>query len=204
MTGDQIRPAVEEAKFLKKIKPEHITSVPFKALWKGMTYEGVRWSGPVDIDMGGLASVMARSFVRTGVSEKGGKAYVIATDQYLNLSVKLAYHFTVFDAFCGESYINNYINFRFQGGGASADGRMRRAMFLREVLESLDFRVEIRGDMVIADIKGASRQETEDRLDILGRLLGCSRQLDMAISSIEAKDWYVKAFLEGNYSFHRE
>ncbi|HDZ61555.1 MAG TPA: hypothetical protein ENH40_00205, partial [Nitrospirae bacterium] len=103
---------VEEAKFLKKITPEHITSVPFKALWKGMTNERVRWSGPVDIDMGGLASVMARSFVRTGVSEKGGKAYVIATDQYLNLSVKLAYHFTVFDAFCGESYINNYINFR--------------------------------------------------------------------------------------------
>ncbi len=195
---------VEEAKFLKKITPEHITSIPLKALWKGMTHEGVRWSGPVDIDMAGLASVMARSFVRTGVTEKGGKAYVIVTDQYLNLSVKLAYHFTVFDAFCGESYINNYINFRFQGGGASADGRMRRAMFLREVLESLDFRVEVKSDMVIADIKGVTRQETEERLDVLGRLLGCSRQLDMAISSMEAKDWYVKAFLDGNYSFNRE
>ncbi|HDH01300.1 MAG TPA: hypothetical protein ENG80_05780, partial [Nitrospirae bacterium] len=195
---------VDEAKFLKKIGPEHITSIPLKALWKGMTHEGVRWSGPVDIDMGGLASVMARSFVRTGVTEKGGKAYVIVTDQYLNLSVKLAYHFSVFDVFCGESYINNYINFRFQGGGASADGRMRRAMFLREVLESLDFRVEVKDDMVIADMKGASRQETEERLDVLGRLLGCSRQLDMAINSMEAKDWYVRAFLEGNYSFEHK
>ncbi len=195
---------VEEAKFLRKIRPEHICSIPFNALWRGMTYEGVRWSGAVDIDMGGLASVMARSFVRTGVTEKGGKVYVILTDQYVNMSVKLAYHFTVFDAFCGESYINNYINFRFQGGGASAEGRYRRALFIQEILESLDFRVEIKGDMVIANIKGASRKETEYRLDILGRLLGCSRQLDMAISSMEAKDWYVRAFLEGNYSFEHD
>jgi pyruvate,water dikinase len=191
----------DEARFLRKISPEHLNSIPFKALWRGMTYEGVRWSGAVDIDMGGLASVMARSFVRTGVEEKGGKGYVILTDQYVNMSVKLAYHFTVFDAFCGESYINNYINFRFQGGGASAEGRYRRALFIREILESYDFRVEVKGDMVIADMKGASQKETEHRLDILGRLLGCSRQLDMAISSMEAKDWYVKAFMEGNYSF---
>ncbi len=192
---------VDEARLLRKISPEHIISAPFRALWKGMTYEGVKWAGPVDINMGGLASVMARSFVRTGVTEKGGKVYVILTDEYVNMSVKLAYHFTVFDAFCGESYINNYINFRFQGGGASSEGRYRRALFIKEVLDSMDFRVEIKGDIVIADIKGASQKDTEYRLDILGRLLGCSRQLDMAISSMDAKDWYVKAFLEGNYSF---
>ncbi len=192
---------VDEARFLKKISPEHINSIPFRALWRGMTYKGVKWAGPVDIDMGGLASVMARSFVRTGVAEKGGKVYVILTDQYVNMSVKLAYHYTVFDAFCGGSYINNYINFRFQGGGASIEGRHRRALFIKEILEFLDFRVEIKDDMIIADIKGASQKDTEYRLDMLGRLLGCSRQLDMAIRSMEAKDWYVKAFLEGNYSF---
>ena len=194
----------DEAKFLRKISPEHINSIPFMALWRGMTHEGVRWSGPVDIDMRGLASVMARSFVRTGVSEKGGKVYVIITDQYINLSVKLAYHFSVIDAFCGESYINNYINFRFQGGGSGAEGRSRRTFFLKEILEAYDFKVEIKGDMVLASIKGASQMETEDKLDMLGRLMGCSRQLDMAISSMEAKDWYVKAFLEENYSFAHE
>ncbi len=192
---------VDEARFLRKLSPDHIRSVPFRALWHGMTYEGVKWAGAVDIDMGGLASVMARSFVRTGVTEKGGKAYVIITDQYVNMSIKLAYHFTVFDAFCGESYINNYINFRFQGGGASAEGRYRRALFIKEVLDSFDFRVEVKGDMVIADIKGVSQKDAEYRLDILGRLLGCSRQLDMAINSMEVKDWYVRAFLKGNYSF---
>jgi len=195
---------VDEAKFLRKIRPEHIVSIPFNALWRGMTHEGVRWSGAVDIDVGGLASVMARSFVRTGVTEKGGKVYVIITDQYVNLSVKLAYHFSIIDAFCGESYINNYINFRFQGGGAAAEGRSRRAMFIKEIMEAYNFRVEVKGDLVIADLKGASRKETEEKLDILGRLMGCSRQLDMAISSIDAKDWYVKAFLEGNYSFAHE
>jgi pyruvate,water dikinase len=194
----------DEAKFLRKINPRHIRSIPFNALWQGMTHKGVRWSGPVDIDMGGLASVMARSFVRTGVTEKGGKVYVIITDQYVNLSVKLAYHFSIIDAFCGESYINNYINFRFQGGGAGADGRNRRALFIKEVMEAFGFMVEVKGDLVIADLKGASRAETEDKLNMLGRLIGCSRQLDMAISSMDAKDWYVKAFLEGNYSFAHE
>jgi len=195
---------VDEAKFLRKIRPEHIVSIPFNALWRGMTHAGVRWSGAVDIDVGGLASVMARSFVRTGVTEKGGKVYVIITDQYVNLSVKLAYHFSIIDAFCGESYINNYINFRFQGGGAAAEGRTRRAMFIKEIMEAYNFRVEVKGDLVIADLKGASRKETEEKLDMLGRLMGCSRQLDMAISSVDAKDWYVKAFLEGNYSFAHE
>jgi len=195
---------VDEARFLRKITPEQIRSIPFKALWSGMTHKGVKWSGPVDIHMAGLASVMARSFVRTGVSEKGGKVYVIITDQYINLSVKLAYHFSVIDTFCGESYINNYINFRFQGGGSSAEGRARRTLFLKEILEAYDFKVEIKGDMVLANIKGASQRETEEKLDILGRLMGCSRQLDMAISSMEAKDWYVKAFLEENYSFAHE
>ncbi|MBF0564365.1 MAG: hypothetical protein HQK89_03895 [Nitrospirae bacterium] len=192
---------VDDAKFLRKISAEQICSIPFKALWRGMVHEGVRWAGAVDLDMGGLASVMVRSFVSTGVTEKGGKGYVIVTDSYVNLSIKLAYHYTIIDAFCGESYINNYVNFRFYGGGASTDGRIRRALFIKEVTETFGFKVDVKGDLVIASLNGASRAETEEKLDMLGRLLGCSRQLDMAISSMDAKDWYVKAFLEGNYSF---
>ncbi|MEW6601342.1 MAG: PEP/pyruvate-binding domain-containing protein [Nitrospirota bacterium] len=194
----------DEAKFLRRITPGHISSIPFRAILRGMTYEGVRWAGPVDIDMKSLASVMTRAFVRTGVAEKGGKVYVIVTDQYVNMSVKLAFHFTVFDAFCGESYINNYINFRFQGGGAGSEGRYRRALFIKDILDQYDFKVQIQGDMVIAELKGASKSDTEHRLDILGRLLGCSRQLDMAISSMEAKEWYVREFMKGNYSFVHE
>ncbi|MBF0457732.1 MAG: hypothetical protein HQK99_07535 [Nitrospirae bacterium] len=192
---------VDEAKFLKRLSIGRICSVPFNALWRGMAHEGVCWSGAVAIDIGGLASVMARSFVNTGVSEKGGKVYVIITDSYVNFSVKLAYHYSIIDAFCGESYINNYINFRFNGGGAGIDGRTRRALFIKEVTEAYGFKVEVKGDLVIAVLNGASKVETEEKLEMLGRLLGCSRQLDMAISSLEAKDWYVKAFLEGNYSF---
>ncbi|MBF0463669.1 MAG: hypothetical protein HQK88_01200 [Nitrospirae bacterium] len=192
---------IDEAKFLKRLSIEHISSMPFRALWRGMIQEGVRWSGPVAIDMGGLASVMMRSFVSTGVTEEGGKVYVIITDSYINLSVKLAYHYSIIDSFCGESYINNYINFRFNGGGAGVDGRGRRALFIKEVTEAFGFKADIKGDLVIATLNGASKEETEEKLEMLGRLLGCSRQLDMAISTMEAKDWYVKAFLEGNYSF---
>ena len=44
----------------------------------------------------------------------------------------------------------------------------------------------------------------EEKLDYLGRLMCCSRQLDMVMYSDGVVEWYIKAFLEGNYSFKKE
>ena len=41
----------------------------------------------------------------------------------------------------------------------------------------------------------------DEKLDILGRLLGCASQLDMFMTSHEVMTWYLKQFLSGNYSF---
>jgi hypothetical protein len=40
-------------------------------------------------------------------------------------------------------------------------------------------------------------------LDILGRLLACTSQLDMFMTSRKVMQWYVRQFLDGNYRFER-
>lgn len=186
--------------FRRKIDISDIRSTPFMALWKGMANEDVSWAGPVEFDLGGFFSVLSRSFVQWDITEKGGKAYVILSKDYLNIHCRLAYHFTVVDSVCGDIAANNYVAFKFGGGGAGIDGRMRRALLLKDILEAFDFRVEVKGDLVTAIFRGGTARETERRLDQLGRLMGFTRQLDMSIRDEDKLERYIKAFLEGRYS----
>lgn len=188
------------AVFKKRIEISDIQSRPFLSLWKGMTHEGVSWTGPVQFDLGGFFSVMSRSFVEGNVTERGGKAYVILSKDYLNFHCRLAYHFTVIDSVCSEESENNYITFRFEGGGAGADGRMRRILLLKDILQALYFRVDIKGDFLTGVFRGGSIHETESRLDQLGRLMAFTRQLDMTLRDEDIRRRYVNAFLEGLYS----
>jgi pyruvate, water dikinase len=43
----------------------------------------------------------------------------------------------------------------------------------------------------------------EEKLDMIGRLLGAVRLLDMVLSDDGRIDWYVDEFFKGNYSFQR-
>jgi pyruvate,water dikinase len=188
-----------KAVFKRRITPMDIQSKPFLALWKGMTHESVSWTGPPRFNLGGFFSVMSRSFIEGSVSEKGGKAYVILSRDYLNFHCRLAYHFTVIDCVCGEDSSNNYITFRFEGGGAGADGRIRRVHLLRDILETFYFRVEIKGDFLTAVFRGGSVWQTESRLDQLGKLMAFTRQLDMTLTDDDTTKRYVKAFLNEDY-----
>ena len=190
---------VPEAVFKRDIKPEDIQSRPFQALWAGMTHRSVSWTGPVQFDLGGFFSVMSRSFVEGNVSQTGGKAYIILSRDYINFHCRLAYHFTVIDSVCAQQPSSNYVTFRFEGGGAGADGRMRRIQLIREILEALYFRVEIKGDFLTGVFRGGSQQQTERRLDQLGRLMGFTRQLDMTLTDEKTRKRYVEAFLSGKY-----
>jgi hypothetical protein len=61
--------------------------------------------------------------------------------------------------------------------------------------------VDRRTDLVNAWFRKAPPDQIADRLDMLGRLLACSSQLDMYMTSREVMTWFVQQFLEGNYSF---
>jgi hypothetical protein len=61
--------------------------------------------------------------------------------------------------------------------------------------------VDRRGDLLNAWFKKGPAEDTNARLDILGRLLVSSSQLDMFMSSQDVMRWYVKQFLAGNYTY---
>ncbi|MBW2107662.1 MAG: hypothetical protein JRI36_03200 [Deltaproteobacteria bacterium] len=183
------------AVFRRNITVSDIVSTPFIALWKGMTCEDFPWSGAVEFNLGGFFSVVSRGFIQSSVTDEGGKAYVLLSKDYLNFHSRLAYHFTVIDTLAGQAPENNYLTFRFGGGGADANGRIQRALLLKEILQRLDFRVKVRGDTVTSHFRGGTRSEIEKRLYQLGRLMGFTRQLDMTLRDEQTRKRYVKAFL---------
>ncbi|HET7840536.1 MAG TPA: PEP/pyruvate-binding domain-containing protein, partial [Terriglobia bacterium] len=186
-----------------EIKPAEIVSRPFQALWKGIAHPDVSWTRKMSASFSDLASVLAGSFSsQSGVIRAlGERSYLLVANEYLNLNSRLAYHFSLVDACLSDNPLNNYIAFRFAGGGATRQRRSLRACFLEACLAHYGFVVDRRGDLVNAWFKKGRAEETATNLDILGRLMACSCQLDMYMSGREAMRWYVEQFLLGNYAF---
>ena len=188
----------------RTVRPEEIVSRPFRAIWRGICHPGVSWSRGMPASLDGIASVLAGSFASHQSSARralGERSYLLVADQYMNLNSRLAYHFTLVDASVTDWPNQNYVAFRFAGGGATRWRRNLRASFIEASLSHFGFHVDRRGDVVNAWFKKAPAQETEDRLDILGRLMACASQLDMYMTSDAVMAWYVKQFIEGNYAF---
>ena len=188
-----------------EINPSQIVSRPFQALWKGITHPAVSWTRTMSASFSDLASVIAGSFASQSgaVRALGERSYLLVAKEYLNLNSRLAYHFSLVDACLADNPSNNYIAFRFAGGGSTRQRRSLRACFLEACLVYYGFVVDRRGDLVNAWFKRAPAEQTEHNLDVLGRLLACSCQLDMYMTGRDAMRWYVDQFLTGNYSFQR-
>jgi len=197
--GLQIAPHVDEARM------EDVQSIPFRAILRGMTHPGVQWLGAVGIDWKGFASIVTESIFSdpTMDDRMGGPNYVVVSKEYLNFNSRLGYHFAVVDAYCGPQVNDNYITFSFKGGAADIGRRSRRAALIAQILKRLDLKTEIRGDMVRGEIKKYDSPLMEEKLDMIGRLLGAVRLLDMVLSDDGHIDWYVEEFFKGNYTFQR-
>jgi pyruvate,water dikinase len=188
----------------RKIRFEEITSIPFMAFWKGVSHEGIRWSGPpVRVNLKALSSVMTNTMLDAARSGRalGSRTYALISRDYMNLNSRLAYHFAMVDTLCGRKAAANYVNFRFKGGGTGLNRRILRVRFIARILESLGFYINIKEDLINATLKGLPMKEQEEKLDMIGRLLGCSRLLDMAMDNEDAMEWFVEAFQRGNYNF---
>lgn len=198
--GGGLEPEVAES---DEVRPDQITSRPFQAIWKGVSHPRVSWSRPMAANVDGIASVMAGALSSHSSAQRalGDKSYLILADEYMNLNSRLAYHFTLVDACVSDVANNNYIAFRFAGGGATRARRNLRAVFIESCLNSYGFHTDRRGDLLNAWFKKAGSEDMETHLDILGRLMACSSQLDMYMTNEEVMQWYVRQFLEGNYSF---
>ncbi|HUV49471.1 MAG TPA: PEP/pyruvate-binding domain-containing protein [Anaerolineae bacterium] len=182
---------------------EDVISVPFKALLNGMTHKGIEWSGDIGINWRGFTSIVAESVFRDPLKEgrMGGPNYAVISNEYLNFNSRLGYHFATIDTYCGPVVNDNYITFYFKGGAADIGRRSRRATLITLILKKLLFKVEQKGDMVRGELKKFDQALIEEKLDMIGRLLGSVRLLDMVLSDDGQLEWYEKEFFKENYTF---
>ncbi|MFH1723311.1 MAG: PEP/pyruvate-binding domain-containing protein [Elusimicrobiota bacterium] len=172
-----------------------LACVPLRLLLSALTAPGVWHSEPVDLDFNGFMSSLTRT-AATSASPAGaeGRNVAIVSKEYVNLSLRLGYHFNMVDVYLSENRNENYIYFRFLGGVTDITRRSRRARLLQEILERNDFAVEMKGDLVVSRTKKMEPREMEKRLLMLGRLIGFTRQLDVLLRSDEDIDKHVERF----------
>jgi pyruvate,water dikinase len=184
-----------------KVSPAEVVSVPFAAFRAGLQDPRIDWRKPRAVSGAGFLSVMGESMMGPppDAGGIGGVSFVVLSDRYLNFSIKAGYHFSTIDAFLDRNPNNNYVNFRFAGGGAGNERRERRVRFLTEVLSHMNFQVTGRGDLLLARLEKMEGEEMERRLTELGRLTLCSRQLDMLMDSDESPAFFARAFREERF-----
>ncbi len=182
----------------RTIAPEALTCVPLERLLQGLLAPGVWATGPADMDLNGFMASATRSAALTlpgAVTVERNLAIVSRT--YMNLSLRLGYHFNVIDCYLGDRAEESYVLFRFVGGVTEMTRRSRRARLLAEILRRCDFQVDRSGDLVLARLTGAPRLVVEQRLCMLGRLVGFARQLDIRLRDETTTQRLVEAFLAG-------
>ena len=184
-----------------EIRPEHIRSRPMNALWRGLTHPGVTWSGAVDLSARNFMALMAGSIGPENATPPEVDSYALISRDYLNLSVKFGYHYSNLDALCSDDPGANTISLQFSGGAGTGMGKALRIEFLARVLGRLGYNVDVRGDLLHAVLKGLDCAAMEEILDQTGRLLGCSRLLDLAIPSHAEVEALTELFFRGDYDF---
>lgn len=153
------------------------------------------------MDLDGFMSSATRALpLTTALGTKPEQNLAIVSDRYLNLTLKLGYHFNIVDSYLTETRNDNFIYFRFAGGATGLDRRTRRAALLKRILEKHDFVVEGKGDLVIGRIKKISFEIMRQRLEMIGRLIGFTRQLDIHLKDDSLVEKSIDSFLRGEYN----
>ncbi|MBU4448037.1 MAG: pyruvate, water dikinase [Proteobacteria bacterium] len=179
--------------------PEQIRSAPMKALWEGLSGPGVWSTEPVPVDFKGMMSSLSKTWAETpGAATVSGFNLAVITETYMNLHLRLGYHFNLVDARIDPDPQRNHIYFRFVGGVTDLTRRSRRAQLLANILSHYHFKVDTKGDLVVAKVLHLPREDQEHRLRVLGRLIGFTRQLDIQLRSDEDIPEFVEAFFEQN------
>jgi pyruvate,water dikinase len=167
-----------------KIQEKDINSIPMRALLKGLRESGMWSTKPVSVDMGSFMSSLTRTFSYSlSDPDMVGMNLALISDDYMNLNLRLGYHYTIIDALISDRSEENRISFRFFGGVTDFSRRSMRVKFIGIILEKFDFRVESHGDLVVGRIKKAEKSRMIGKMKVLGGLIGYTRQLDVQINS---------------------
>jgi len=179
-----------------KISPEDVISLPMKATLQGLTAPSMWSTDPVELRFGDFMSSITRYSDSDKKLAYQGENLAVISDNYMNLSLRLGYHFNVIDAYISRNINDNYIYFRFVGGVTEDERRHRRALVIKSILEKNNFKVTVKGELVVGSIKKSSEPELKKILNTLGKLIGFTRQLDAKMQSEESVSYYTNSFFE--------
>jgi pyruvate,water dikinase len=183
----------------KRVGLEAVRCRPLLPLLEVLCGEGGWETAPADMDLNGFMSSATRALpLTTPLASRPEQNLALISGEYLHLSLRLGYHFNVVDTFLTDVPNDNYIYFRFLGGVTEIVRRSRRATLLRRILEHFGFVVEGRGDLVIGRTRGMRADHMVERMRMLGRLIGYTRQLDIHLRDDRRIDEYLERFLEGD------
>lgn len=184
----------------KEIQIGDIHSRPLLAVWKGLSHPAIQWSQFSHFNWEEYDRIVMSGGIISADSAQLA-SYAVLSREYLNLNLKFGYHFVILDTVCSERAAENHIFFRFAGGGGDHRGRSLRTKFLCRILERLAFEVNKKSDLVDAKYMAASQEIIAAKLDMLGRLLGATRLMDMYLKQEDQVAVFAEEFLKGRYHF---
>jgi len=172
----------------QEITEGELNSLPMKALWEGIKQEG--WpSRPTLIP---AMPAMGTNLTDRDRHEFSESSFAILGQEYMVVSLRMGYHFTTIEAMCTEETSKNYIQMQYKEGGALLDRRIRRIKILTEILSRLGFVQKHKSDFLNSIVAYQDKRAIEERLQLLGRLVIMTKQLDMALSNDAVAEWYTR------------
>ncbi|MGQ9920078.1 MAG: PEP/pyruvate-binding domain-containing protein [Desulfobacca sp.] len=179
----------------QRIRPEQIRSLPFKAFWKGVA--AMRWPQAKPQNVQSISSVFVKTEeqIAQGENPYRDESYVLLSQNYMNFSIYLGYHFSNVEAYVSDQVNDNYLTFHFHGGGSTLERRERRVRLIEAIIDRIDLQHQRHGDIIEARLAKYPAAEMLRRLTIMGKLTSYTKQLDMVLFSEGIVDWYIKDFL---------
>ncbi|MCG8531970.1 MAG: PEP-utilizing enzyme [Desulfovibrionales bacterium] len=178
----------------KEVEQSDIASQPMWAFWFGLSSELVTWHEALPhFDWEHFDNISA------GIISKDSPllaSYAIISDNYMHAMMRFGYHFSTIDCMCSDNDRQNYIRFRFMGGGGASHQRVLRLDFIARILSSHNFFIERKGDMLNARHGMEEQHIIQQRLALLGLLLAKTRMMDIQIKHPDDIDQLEKEFLE--------
>lgn len=166
------------------VTPDQVVSIPLKELLAGLVGSGLWCTQPVDVGLGSFMASLTRTFSASLASpHEVGRNLAVVMPKYMDINLRLGYHFTIIDAYISEAVNDNYIYFRFLGGATDFIRRSRRAECIALILASFDFRVEVHGDIVVGRLKKLTLPRMAERMRMIGGLICYTRQLDVQMNA---------------------
>jgi pyruvate,water dikinase len=182
------------------LTPGDIASLPMKWVLKGLLTPGIHWSEATHFDWETHDKIVMSGGIIPADSPRFG-SYAVVAKEYVNINFRFGYHFVILDSICTALPGDNYILFRFSGGGGEPTGRRLRAAFIEGILTRLGFTVTVQSDLVDGEFRHGTLSTMEKTLEMIGRLLGTSKLMDMYLKEEQDMAFLIDEFMAGRYDF---